>query len=125
MNEPQKTVGEVFRDYEKENKIKQAHIININMYKKLNKLEMNLKADELLSAKELSDFETYLQNRFNIENTELIIDYSEIQKQDNNTEDLKKTWEEILLYLSKKYPMAKAILKNSKLKHKCIINIKN
>lgn len=115
MNEELKTVGEVFRDYNKENKIKKAHIININMYKKLNKLEMKLKFNELLTANEISDFESYLQERFSIENTELIIDYSDLQKQEvtENDETLHAHWNEVLNYMAKKYPMAKAIMKNS------------
>lgn len=117
MNEELKTIGEVFRDYNKENRIKKAHIININMYKKLNKLEMNLKFNELLSANELTDFESYLQERFSIENTELILDYSDIKNQEtkDTNEDLKEIWNEVLKYLAQKYPMAKAIMKNGKL----------
>ena len=115
MNEDLKTVGEVFRDYNHENNIRKAHIVNVNMYKKINKLEMNLKSNILLSANELSNFENYLQKRFNIENTELIIDYSELNNQpvQENENLFHEHWDEVLKYIEKKYPMARAIMKNS------------
>ena len=115
MNEELKTVGEVFRDYNHENNIRKAHIVNVNMYKKINKLEMNLKSNILLSANELSNFENYLQKRFNIENTELIIDYSELNNQpvQENENSFHEHWDEVLKYIEKKYPMARAIMKNS------------
>ena len=115
MNEELKTVGEVFRDYNHENNIRKAHIVNVNMYKKINKLEMNLKSDILISANELSNFENYLQKRFNIENTELIIDYSELNNQpvQENENSFHEHWDEVLKYIEKKYPMARAIMKNS------------
>ena len=115
MNEDLKTVGEVFRDYNHENNIRKAHIVNVNMYKKINKLEMNLKSNILLSANELSNFENYLQKRFNIENTELIIDYSELNNQpvQENENSFHEHWDEVLKYIEKKYPMARAIMKNS------------
>ncbi len=115
MNEEPKKVGDVFRDYKQDNKIKQAQIINVNMFKKESKLQLDLKSDDLISPGELSDFEKYLQERFSIENVELIIDYPQKGETKVETEeDVKNNWHSVLNYIEKKYPMAAALMKNSK-----------
>ena len=48
-----KTVRDVFKDYTNENSISNCSIGEINLYKKTNKLSINLGADTKIEAKQI------------------------------------------------------------------------
>lgn len=77
MQEELKKVYEIFSDYNKDAIINTCEIEKISLFKKINKLEMNLKCKQYIKIKELLEFENYLKDRFNIENVELHTAYSE------------------------------------------------
>ena len=104
------TVREVFEDYTKGRNILDAEIENINLYKKTNKLEIDLKSNEKINIGEIYYFEEYLKTRFKIREVELKFNYEcEIE----NT--LEEDWVNIEKYLSKNFPLIKTILNGSRI----------
>ena len=111
MTQNTKTVGEVFSDYHIESNIIKANIEKINLFKKSNKLEIDLFSHAYIKPNELLEFDKYLKERFNIENIEINMNY------DENVEvvDIWKEWKNIIKYVSHKYPFTAFLLHNIKL----------
>ena len=109
-----KTVGEIFSDYHTESNIIKANIEKINLFKKSNKLEIDLFSHAYIKPNELLEFDKYLKERFNIENIEINMQY------DENVEviDIAKEWKNIIKYVSHKYPFTAFLLHNSKVEIK-------
>lgn len=109
-----KTVGEIFSDYHTESNIIKANIEKINLFKKSNKLEIDLFSHAYIKPNELLEFDKYLKERFNIENIEINMQY------DENVEviDISKEWKNIIKYVSHKYPFTAFLLHNSKVEIK-------
>ena len=109
-----KTVGEIFSDYHTESNIIKANIEKINLFKKSNKLEIDLFSHTYIKPNELLEFDKYLKERFNIENIEINMQY------DENVEviDISKEWKNIIKYVSHKYPFTAFLLHNSKVEIK-------
>ena len=119
-----KVIRDVFQDYKKENNIVNATILKMNLYKKSNKLEIEIKSENQLIVDELADFEQYLSTRFLIATIETKVTYPEIEL--NQT--LEQDWEKIMKYIAMKFPVTKAILKGSSLsleQNNVAINLKN
>ena len=110
--ENSKTIKEVFSDYKNKNSILEAYIQNINLYKKTNKLVLEITSNLFISLKEITDFENYLKLRFKIENVYIKIKYSN----DIEIPNVENEWKELLNFISKKYPLVEVILENSKIK---------
>ena len=106
-----KTIKDIFSDYNENSNINEADILSINLHKKSNKLVVKLLSHKGLLIKEIIDFEDFLKQRFNIENIEIIIEY------DNEMSDIdiENEWSIISEYIYKKYPLSKAILRDSKI----------
>ena len=120
----QKEIKDVFQDYKKGNNIIDATIQKINLYKKSNKLEIEIFSQNQLTIEELADFETYLSERFSIKTIMVNVKYPEITLIHTIQED----WKEIMKYIATKFPVTKAILKGSTPKieeNNIIINLKN
>ena len=106
----QKQLKEIFKDFNFNSYILNSKIQCINLYKKINKLEIKIKVDRSISIKDISAFEKYLIKRFFLKDVNVIVEY------ENGIEvDFISEWENILDYLSYKHPLTKALLKNSKL----------
>ena len=110
MQEELKTVKEIFGDYKEECSINQCKIEKINLYKKTNKLEIDLKAVEYIEITELLAFENYLKSRFNIETIEIDLKHEESVE----LPSIEVSWKNIVEYMSHKYPLTKVLLQNSK-----------
>lgn len=110
MQEELKTVKEIFGDYKEESSINKCKIEKINLFKKTNKLEIDLRAKEHIEIKELLSFENYLKSRFNIETIEIDLKYEE----DVELPTIEASWKNIVEYMSHKYPLTKVLLQNSK-----------
>lgn len=110
MQEELKTVKEIFSDYKEEATINNCKIQKISLFKKTNKLELDLRCCEYIKIKELLDFENYLKSRFSIENIEIDTLYEE------NVElpSIESVWKDIVEYMSLKYPLTKVLLQKSK-----------
>ena len=106
----QKQLKELFKDFNFNSYILNSRIKSINLYKKKNKLEINIKVDKKISIKDINAFEKYLVKRFLLKEVNIIVEYEEGIEVDFISE-----WENILDYLSYKHPLTKALLKNSKI----------
>lgn len=111
MQEKAKTIQDVFRDYETVGEIQKAQILKVNIYKKTNKLEINLFSQNYIEIKELLEFEKYLMARFLIENVIIQIQYS----QEIEIPTIQSEWKDIMVYMAHKYPLTKVLLQKSKI----------
>ena len=106
----EKMLKEIFKDFEINSNIINTKIKSINLYKKTNKLEVNLLSDKQIKVKDVGAFEKYLVKRFMLK--EAVINVSYIEEIENN---FLEQWDDILDYLSYKRPLTKALLKESSL----------
>ncbi len=106
-------VKDVFKDYKEENNIINAQIENIDLFKKSKKLEIKLKAEEPIKIAEISTFEDYLKNRFQIQKVIIKMENMEKGVRPLFPYKLQEDWQDIIEYISKNFPIAKAILKSS------------
>ncbi len=107
-----KTVEDVFKDYDKYGNLVKAMILALNLYKKSNKLDIKLKATDKIELEEIESFEQYIKTRFQIENIKIEIEYESPFDKD---EEIIKDWDKLISYMGRKIPLSKAILKNSKI----------
>ena len=120
-----KILKEVLIDFNIQGNILNSELIKIDLHKKSNKMNVQLKSDSGITLHEVEALEQYLKNRFNVENVKVNIEYI-----DKFEFDIKQNWKDILIYLSKKYPLTKAILSNSEMETddknlNIIIKVKN
>lgn len=101
-------VKDVFKDYKEPNNILDCKIENINLYKKSKKLEINLLSNKRVTLAEIDNFEQYLKQKFQIQKIELNIGNGE-----KGVSPHFPCWDDIVYYLSKKFPLTKGILNNS------------
>ena len=106
----QKIIKDVFGDYSKNNAITNSEILDTNLFKKTNRLQMNIKAFSQISIDDIEDFENYLIKRFNIGRALINIEYDSLDINQSVEEDFPK----IIQYITKNEPFSKAILSNSK-----------
>ena len=66
-----KQIKTVFSDYQTENVINQAKILELNFIKKANVLEIDLESENYLEIKELWYFEKFLKERFQFSNIDI------------------------------------------------------
>lgn len=105
----EKTIKEIFKDYNSNSfALNAAKIKNINLFKKTNKLEVQIISKEVIKASDLYAFERYLEKRFNIKEAIIKVEH---EKEINI--DLKEEWTDIIKYMAYKHPLTKALLKNS------------
>lgn len=123
MNEAKiKTLKEIFKDFNSSNiNLLNATIYHINLFKKTNTLEIELKVDTQMNIKDIYAFEKYLEVRFNIKTVHIKVILETIENEnscegsnDTNIEkNIEKEWPNIIEYMAVRHPMTKAILKNS------------
>ncbi len=107
----QKYIKEVFCDYTNQNAIVDAQLENINLYKKTNKLQINIAASKAINIAEIEDFENYLVKRFQVSKAMIDVNYGDTVING----DLNKDWQNIINYVSKKEPTSRAMLAGSSL----------
>ena len=99
-------LGEIFSDYNTNANIKYAEILELNVIKKTNTLEVVLYFDEYIEIKEIWYFEKFLQERFKFKFIDIKIKYHE--KVDKK--GIKEEWRNIIAYMAHKYPLTKPML---------------
>lgn len=106
MNEKLKAIKDVFPDFETEKALLNSQIKKANLYRKTNKLLLNLISNDRINLKNVYLLENYLKTRFNVKDVEIKIE--------NNIDfNIKQEWNNIASYINIKYPLTKAILINS------------
>lgn len=111
MQEEAKTIKEVFKDYESIGEIQKAKILKVNIYKKSNKLEIDLFSLKYIEVKELLKFEQYLMARFLIEHVIIQMQYEKQVEIPN----ILNEWNNIMAYMAHKYPLTRVLLQKSKI----------
>ena len=105
----EKTIKEIFKDYNSNSfALNAGKIKSLNLFKKTNKLEIVITADEFIKIEDIYNFEQYLKNRFNIFEVNIKVEYSKPIEV-----DIAKEWNLIICYMAHKHPLSKAFLKNS------------
>ncbi len=105
----EKTIKEIFKDYNSNSfALNAGKIKSLNLFKKTNKLEIVITADEFIKIEDIYNFEQYLKNRFNIFEVNIKVEYSKAIEV-----DIAKEWNLIICYMAHKHPLSKAFLKNS------------
>jgi len=105
-----KVLRNVFKDFSAYEKkyIQDTNIVGMSLYKKSNKLKLELEANEFIPLKEVLELEAYIQKTFSIKEVGIKINY------DANKEfDILEYWEQIEQYVVTKHITAKAILRDS------------
>ena len=121
------TVKDVFKDYKGQGNILETRIENINLFKKSKKIEIKLSTEKQVKIQEISSFEEYLITRFQIQKVELYIEMREKGDRPLFPKQLVNDWKDIIGYISKKFPLTKAILNTSTVEvedNKVIVNLK-
>lgn len=99
-------LGEIFSDYKTNANIKYAEIVELNVSKKTNTLEVVLYFDEYIEIKEIWYFEKFLQERFKFQYIDIKIKYHEkVEKK-----GIREEWRNIIAYMAHKYPLTKPML---------------
>ena len=105
----EKTIKKIFKDYDSESfSLNAGRIKSINLFKKTNKLELIITADEFIKIEDIYKFEQYLKQRFNIFEAHIKVEYAK-----EISVDLQKEWNLIICYMAHKHPLSKAFLRNS------------
>ena len=116
----EKLIEEIFADFQNDGNLRKAVIKKVNLYKKTNRFEILLQSDKMIDIKEVHNFEIYLIERFKFEVVIVKIDYTE-----EMDVDIISKWQDLVNYMSYKYPSVKAILRNSKIELDTIKSIVN
>ena len=104
--ETTKRIAEVFSDYKQETNVKKSQILQMNLIKKANVLEIKIKSSEYLELKDLWLFEQFLRDRFKFGNVDIKIEYSE----DVKIKPIDKEWKNLIAYMVHKYPLMKPMI---------------
>ena len=108
----EKTVKEVFKDYNSDSfEFNEARIKTVNVFKKTNKIEIVLITDKQIKILDLLPFEKYLKKRFDFK--EIVIKLEFVNCENTETEIGYEEWSSIIEYMAYKYPLTKALLKDS------------
>ena len=85
--EQEKLLKDVFKDFTDNSNLLNTKIMSVNLFKKSNKIDIQLKSDEKIELEEIIKFEQYIQNSIFEKNTVGYTNYAE--SGDISTVDLK------------------------------------
>ena len=105
-----KKIGTVFGDFKTNSDILNAKIERVNLYKKNNSFEIFLIADKQIKIDDIYSFEKFLTKRFMLTTASVRITYDTDEDFSTN---ISSEWKGVVDYISNRYPMTKAILRNS------------
>ena len=93
--EQEKLLKDVFKDFTDNSNLLNTKIMSVNLFKKSNKIDIQLKSDEKIELEEIIKFEQYIQNKFSIETATVEMSYSFLI--DDNI--IKEEWNNIIKYI--------------------------
>ena len=103
---PTKRVGEIFSDYNIESNIKDAEVKALNVNKRNNSLGIILHSSNYIEIKDIWYLEKFLKDRFKFSSVDMKIEYEKEVK----LKSIDKEWENIICYISHRFPIAKNML---------------
>ena len=101
-----KQIKEVFSDYKNIAEIQECYIKKIQIYKKTNKMLLELDSNAFVQIKNMWDFEKYLMERFRIKDIVMKFHYDENAK----IPTVEEEWKNLICYMAHKHPLMKPIL---------------
>ena len=104
--ETTKKISEVFSDFDGISNVTDTQIQEMNLIKKVNVLEIKIKAKEFIELKDLWMFEKFLRERFQFENVDIKIEYDK----DVERKPIEKEWINLIAYMVHKYPLMKPMI---------------
>ena len=118
-----KYIKDVFKDFACSSNLQDAIVENVNLYKKQNRLQIDLISEKPITITEIGSFENYLQGRLKVGKTLTNIKYNNVQIEP----DIESDWGSIVSYITSKEPLSRAMLTNSAVKidnQKVDVNLK-
>lgn len=104
-----KRIKDVFSDYQSGDNINTAFVEGVVLSKKTKTLEMKIRSDRYIEIRELENFNNFMKNRFNLEDSRIVVSYDD----GTNMKLLEDELKNILCVLTDKYHALKAVLNNS------------
>ena len=104
-----KNIKEVFGDFDASPEFLDTKLTNINLYKKQDRLQVDLLSNNPVKIEELGKFENYLQNRLSVGKTLTNITYENVEIKQN----IEENWKNIVYYITSKEPLSRAMLNSS------------
>jgi len=88
MTNEVKIVKDVFKDFQSRSRILNCEITNVSIFKKSNKLTIDLKSSQKIVIGEKLEFEYYLKSRFKVNEVQINIEESIVKKEKTTKGDL-------------------------------------
>lgn len=110
----EKYIKEVFSDFTDCDNLLDARLENVNLYKKQDKLQVDIISNKPITIGEIGKFENYLQSRMNIARAFTNIKYEDVEIEQN----IEENWSNIISYITSKEPLSRAMLTNSTIEKK-------
>lgn len=105
----EKYIKDVFMDFKDSHNLLEAKLSNVNLYKKQDKLQVDIISNKPITIEEIGKFESYLQNRMNVGKALTNIKYEDVEIEQN----IEENWGNIISYITSKEPLSRAMLTNS------------
>ena len=86
------TIRDVLKDFKVDGHILDCNIDNVNLYKKSQKIEMELSSDNKITLEEIYRLEEFLKKKFQIGTVNMKIKYNSEGKLEFSEELLKNDW---------------------------------
>jgi DNA polymerase-3 subunit alpha (Gram-positive type) len=104
-----KKIKEIFGDYEAVGNLNYALVEGVVLSKKTKSLELKIKSDKYIEIKELESLNDFIKRRFALDDSKIIVNYSDKTNKKPIEDELKN----IVFMISDKIPALKAVLKDS------------
>ena len=105
----EKLVKDVFTDFTDVSNLLEAKLENVNLYKKQDRLQVDIISNKPITIGEIGKFENYLQSRMNVGKALTNIKYEDVEIEQN----IEENWSNIISYITSKEPLSRAMLTNS------------
>lgn len=104
-----KKIKDIFGDYEAVGNLNYAIVEGVVLSKKTKSLEMKIKSDKYIEVKELECLNDFIKRRFTLNDSKIIVSYSD----ETNKKPIEDELKNIVYMISDKFPALKAVLKDS------------
>jgi DNA polymerase-3 subunit alpha (Gram-positive type) len=104
-----KRIGEVFSDYKAEGNISSAIVQAAVLKKKSKILEIKINSDKYIDVKEIEGLKKFIRKRFSLNDSEVTVEYAE----GTDKKPIEKELKDIVLSMSDKHPILKAVIKDT------------
>ncbi|AHF07095.1 DNA polymerase III subunit alpha [Desulfitobacterium metallireducens] len=105
-----KRINEIFSDYDAGDNINTAIVKAVIVSEKSKTLEMKISSDKYIQIKEIKALNTFIRERLALNDSKIIVEYSE----GTNKKPLEEELKNIVLLLADKYPILRAAINNCK-----------